>query len=114
MSALEALQATTVLLNDEPQESVDTIFFHARAWGDEGGLFPLALEIFHAKKAASVSINGGKGGPAGSTTVGEDWPGCSTYTARLWTLGVNNIRVTRPAPHTKEENDAFLELAIEQ
>ena len=83
MSALEALQATTVLLSDEPQESVDTIFFHARAWGDEDGLFLLASKIFHAKKAAAVSINGGKGGPAGGTAIGEDWPGCYSYVAML-------------------------------
>ena len=114
MSALEALQATTMLLSDEPEESVDTIFFHARAWGDEDGLFPLAAEIFHAKNAATVSINGGKGGPAGNTIIGEDWPGCSAYAAMLQILGVKSIRVTRSALHTKEENNAFLELAIEQ
>ena len=79
MGALEALQAVTVLLSDEPNESVDTIFFHTRAWGDEDGLFPLASEIFHAKKAKVVSINGGKGGPAGGTVIGEDWPGYCAY-----------------------------------
>ena len=115
MSALEALQATTMLLSEAPPgESVDTIFFHARAWGDEDGLFPLAAEIFHAKNAATISINGGKGGPAGNTIIGEDWPGCSAYAAMLRILGVKSIRFTRPAIHSKEENNAFLELAIEQ
>ena len=114
MSALEALQATTVLLSDEPHESVDTIFFHARAWGDDRGLFPLVANLYHIGKVRNVAINGGNGGPPGSTVVGENWPGCSRYITWLKSLDVARIEPTRQALHTKEENEAFLDLAIQK
>ena len=111
---LQALQATTVLLSNEPHCSVDTIFFHARAWDDDDDLFSIAAHIYHSytHKSDSVTINGGKGGPPGNTAEGENWPGYDAYLKQLEELHVDSVYATAPALNTKAENEAFLALAI--
>lgn len=111
---LQALQATIVLLSDEPKVAMDTIFFHARAWEDDDGLFFLAGRQYRTYKVNSVSINGGEGGPPGSTIGGQNWPGWKQYDSRLRRLYVKDIYLTEPASNTKEENEKFLGLAIER
>lgn len=111
---VQALQATTVLLSDKPYEAkrTDTVFFHARAWEDDDGLFPLASRLYHLYKTNSVSINGGEGGPPESTIGGQNWPGCGRYYSRLKELKTGVIYITDPANNTKEENEMFLMLAM--
>ena len=62
------------LFSDAPKESVDTIFFHARAWEDDDNLFDLAASLYHTTdgyRCVSITINGGQGGPPGSTIGGK-------------------------------------------
>lgn len=112
MELLDAVQATTILLSDWPSEETDTIFFHARAWEDDDGLFPLATELCQTRKAKRVTINGGQGGRPGSTVGGQNWPGWREYLSRLWELGVKHVYGTDVANNTKEENEMFLKVAV--
>lgn len=111
---LQAVQATIVLLSDEPTTRVDTTFFHARAWEDDDGLFCLAGHLYRTHKVNSISINGGEGGAMGSTIGGQNWPGQEQYRSRLQELGVGLIYLTKPANNTKEENEMFLQLAMQR
>ena len=106
-------QANDVLLNDEPLTETDTIFFHARAWEDDDGLFELASQLYEAHKAKSIAINGGEGGPPGNTAGGQNWPGWREYLSRLVGFGVEHIYLTEVANNTKEENEMFLKLAMQ-
>ncbi|MDP3769582.1 MAG: hypothetical protein U1A25_01390 [Candidatus Sungbacteria bacterium] len=108
----QGIQAITVLSSDEAPEETDTIFFHARAWGDDDGLFDLAKQLYHTNRAKTVSINGGCGGPPGNTVMGENWPGWEHYQSELKKLGIGVICATNTALNTKEENEAFLKFAI--
>lgn len=110
---LLAVQAITVLLSDEPLTETDTIFFHARAWEDDDGLFELASQLYKTHKTKSIAINGGEGGPLGSTVSGQNWPGWRDYFSRLRELGVGDIYLTEPANNTKEENEMFLKFAMQ-
>lgn len=113
---LQAVQATTVLLSDEPLATIDTTFFHARAWEDDDGLFLLTSQLYHSHKTNSIAINGGEGGLPGSTIGGQNWPGWKHYVTKLQVSGVRgvDICVTDPAKNTKEENEMFLMLAMQK
>ncbi|MBI2588509.1 hypothetical protein HYW31_02215 [Candidatus Berkelbacteria bacterium] len=113
MTTLAFIQATTLLLSDYPTEKMDVIFFHGRAEGDDDNLFELAADLFRENKTKFIALNGSDGQRLGGVIPDESWPGKSYYTKRLKEQGIDCQRIiySRPALHTREENDAFLELA---
>ncbi len=117
--ALQFSKAATILLSDWPPpeiKTLDALLFHARAAGDEDGLFELAAELTDGTPARVwwVAINGSDDRRFGGIKPGEAWPGHDNYAFRLKSAGVNRVRSSQWALHTREENSAFLELAIEQ
>lgn len=113
MQSLTMFQAATVLSSDWPTtEGVDGLFFHARSFGDDDGLFKIAAD-FHAR-GARVVINGSCGERQVGTKPGEAWPGKAAYLERLRAVGVADTLSSEPAFNTKQENEMFLKLAVEK
>ncbi len=113
-AVLPYVQATTMLLSDWPVKSVDVLFFHSRAPHDDDGLFELAGELYRASAVKRVAINGSDGEREPGGAAGAIWPGKGFYIQRLRELGVAGWRdpiLTRPAFNTKDEDNAFLEIA---
>lgn len=114
MDAKDLYRATVMLLSDHPNETVDAVFFHTRAHGDDDGLFELADWLQQNGRARNVAINGGDGRSVDpGSRPRSAWPGLNDYFRELTSLGVRarDIVITKPALHTKAENDAFLECA---
>ncbi len=114
MDPIKLGQALILTLSDWPTEPVDAIFLHGRSFGDDDGLFELCKSLIDSGTARYVAINGSNGEKLNGTVAGEAWPGKDEYFKRLSDLGIKNIFSTMPAFHTREENDAFLQLARER
>ncbi|MDO8463070.1 MAG: hypothetical protein Q7S96_02250 [bacterium] len=116
LDALDVYRATCMLLSDQPKAPVDALLFHAKANGDQRGLIEFVASEQRRGLAQYIAINGSAGEALGGTTPGEAWPGAVEYTNQLCFLGVppEAIICTRPAFHTRDENDAFLALARER
>ena len=110
MLPLAVFRATTVLLSDWPSEQVDALFFHGRSHGDDDGLFEIAAEFY--RHGTRIVLNGSDGERRGGITPGEAWPGKAPWTERLKALGVTDIVYSEPAFDSKQENEAFLDLAM--
>ncbi len=92
----------------------DALLFHTRANGDDAGLFPLAVQLYNGCCVRTVALNGGDGRKFGGTIPGEANAGVEVYRQTLCNMGVppEKMVISSPADHTKQENDAFLDLAI--
>lgn len=111
MDALALFQATIMVLSDRPTQAVDALFFHAKAKGDDKGLFELASELKNNGLVRNVVINGSDGEKIGGTIPGEAWPGKSDYIERLKAVGVEDVLCAEGAFNTGDESKAFLKLA---
>lgn len=105
--------AFEMVLNDEPTEPVDAVFLHALSYGDDDEMFPLAALYIKEGKAKYIVVNGSDGRRFGGQTPGEAWAGNAEYIRRLKDLGVKEDQIVESAPalHTRQANDAYLELA---
>ncbi len=114
--AFRIYEATVKLLSSFPPEQVDALFFYSRSFGDDTGLFELAEELYTQNLINIIALFGNEGERVGSSIPFESNPGKTFYTMRLKKLGIpeNRIFYTGPAFHTREENDAFLNLAIDR
>ncbi len=110
---LEMFRAQCLVLGDQPKETADAIFFHSRGHGDDDGLFTHVGVLMTT--ARCVVINGFNGEKMGGTKPQEASPGKDAYLRRLEGMSIRRERivVTKPAFNTKEENEAFLDCAIE-
>lgn len=116
MNALALFKATAMLSSDYPTENVDAVFFHARSYGDDDGLWELVEQLYVSGQARWIVINGSDGRRWDGTTPGEAWPGRDAWLDRIDTIKPLKhavIGISRPALHTREENDAFIEYASE-
>lgn len=102
--------AKTILASDWPLEAVDAVFLFGHSFKDEDGLFEIAAD-FHAR-GATVVINGSRGEDRTTRTPNKAWEGADAWSCRLHTFGVKEVLRTRPAFDTKDENEAFLEVAV--
>lgn len=111
--------AMMALYNDIPEKPVDAVIFHARASGDDDGLFALASELCQAGMAKKIIVNGGDGT---QKFQGDDipaWPGADDYLVRLKDAGVrhgkdgSDIIFSARADNTRAENDAFLKVMMD-
>lgn len=112
INSLEMFQALATLLSTKPA-SADAVFFHARGFGDDDGLFELAAQLIKDGAARFVAINGFDGEGMGSEKVSL---GKDEYLRRLEECGLerSSITLTEPARNTRDENTAFLGLARER
>jgi len=107
---IELIEATIRLITDKVT-AVDTIFFHARAEGDDVGLFELVSRLYHDGFVRhSVLINGSKSGTLEPGGTVHSYPGVIAYRRRLEELNVHTV-VASPAFNTLEENFSFLKAA---
>lgn len=117
----EIFKATVLSLNDFPKNKVDAAFFHGRAvWNekglgeDHGGLFEFAAGLYHDNWVDYIAINNSEGQGVDTPEPQSAWPGRDVYVARLLAQGVPGERIVPtniPALQTRQENDAFLDLA---
>lgn len=104
-----------ILSNDLLPPRLDAIFFFGRAKGDDGDeLFDLATELVTSRQALYLVINGAEGEREGGTVPGQSWAGMSEWVKRFRQRGVSlsTIVTSDPAFNTRQENDAFLDLAM--
>lgn len=108
MKAEELYAATCMVLSDWPTETVDAIFFHARANGDHDNLFESAHYMVAMNLADFIAINGFDGV--------QNAPGKDFYLENLDIFDVkrSHIVLSEPVLNTKTENDAFVKLARER
>lgn len=100
-----------VLTDTLPQTGIDVVFLFSRARYDEDELFETVLNLQKRNLVRDVVTNGSQGERLGSTVPGEAWPGIGVWRSQLETLGVKRIHLSRPAFHTRDETEAFLESA---
>lgn len=113
--ALDFYRATLMLLADSLPSKVDVVFFHARSYGDEDGLFELIENLYKEDTISNVLILGTDGRREGGTKPGESWPGRDVWTKRLQDLGIiNRVYLSDEAHHSRSESDVFLKKAREQ
>jgi hypothetical protein len=111
----EFIVTMTSLMDDTPRQPVDGVVFHSRATGDDDGLFKLAGEFYKAKKVKKIIVNGGDGRYEFRGEIIQAWPGADYYLERLKENGVTgkgDILFSARADNTRAENDAFLEVMM--
>jgi hypothetical protein len=106
-------RAFAIVLNDSPTEPVDAVFLHPLSHGDDDEMFPLAAKLITEGKAQCIVTNGSNGEKLGDTKPGVAWAGKEEYIRRLTSAGVpeDKIILSRPAFHTRQNNDVFQEIA---
>lgn len=106
-------RALAIVLKDTPTEPVDAVFLHPLSHGDDNEMFPLAAKLISEGKAQFIVTNGSDGEKLGNTQPGVAWAGKEEYIRRLISVGVpeHKIILSRPAFHTRQNNDAFQEIA---
>ncbi len=114
MYSSEHLQALLAVLTDFPTERFDAIFLHVRSHGDDDQIFQVAQGL-HALAGGVpfILFTGTDGQRLGGTKPFEAWPGKAVYTKKLEELGIVEVQHTKAAYHTRQENDSFLERAIQ-
>ncbi len=107
--------ARTMLLSDRPTEEVDVMLFYNHAHRNYSGLYSLAGELFHAGLVRLVAITNNDGRRFGGSIPGEANPGINDCMDNLIQQHIpkNCIIHGKEAFHTRQENDAFLELCKE-
>lgn len=122
LDPLEVYRATVVLCSDAPPLErpgplFDALLMHAQSHGAETEVIACARHLLRNRRARAVAINGSRGEAWGRDIPGEAWPGADTY-ANLLADAVDpfpeQMHRSRPAYHTRDESDAFLELVREQ
>lgn len=116
LSAYQQLDdARTMLLSDRPTGPVDVMLFYNHAYRNYSGLYPLAGELFHAGLVRFVAVTNNDGRRFGGITPGEANPGMNDCIDNLIQQRIprNCIIHGEEAFHTRQENDAFLELCKE-
>ena len=114
MDSLEFFRAVQILSGNWTGQTAEAVFFHGRALEDHDGLFELASGI-HFQTKAKVVINGSKGERFGSDIPAQAWPGKGVYISLLKAHCVwgESVACSRPAFHTRDENEVFIEWAKE-
>ncbi|MBI2596430.1 hypothetical protein HYW46_06915 [Candidatus Daviesbacteria bacterium] len=117
----EVFKASVLVSSLFPKEKVDAAFFHGRAvWNKQGlgedvsGLFGLVSGLYHKKVVDYIAVTNTEGQGVDTSESQSAWPGKTVYINRLMLLGVPDNRIVltnMPALHTRQENDAFLDLA---
>ncbi len=117
----EVFKASVLTSSLFPQEKVDAAFFHGRAvWNkeglgeDHGRLFEFVSGLYHETIVDYIALTNTEGQGVDAPEPQSAWPGKTVYRNRLIALGVPSKRIVPtniPALHTREENDAFLDLA---
>jgi hypothetical protein len=112
------LQAQTFVLSDAPPPRVclDAVCLFARSHGDGDGPAQATADAIKAGLARFVVISGSDGRAPGKLQPGEVWPGCQALQTQLRVLGVpaERILVAAWTEHTRQENQAYLRVALEQ
>lgn len=107
-------QVDTILSHSYPTKDVDALFFHARSYGDDEGLFKLASDMYQDRKVRHVVVFNSDGRRHGGVVPGESNPGMDYYIDQLEQRSVPNILSPRePGYHTRTETDGFVEIAKE-
>ena len=118
IETIELYQATVMLLSGQPRGEVDVLFLHNRSFGDYTGLFEMAQAMIRQDVVRFITVTNNEGERVGSTTPFEANPGISWCINQLiYGHHILPERILHPdmkAFHTREENDAFLELADER
>lgn len=114
---LRLYQATVMLLSGQPNRPVDVLFVHSHALGDYTGLFEIAGDYFHRGRARFIAVTNNEGERFGSTLPFEANPGKTESIRILREEQLIPRQEDIPVPemaafHTRQENDAFLELSI--
>lgn len=107
--------ANLMLLSRQPQKPVDVLFFHDRSFGDFTNLFEMAGEVYKRGITRFIAIPNTDGARFGGNIPGEASPGKDWTIKRLLEQQVpleNILQPDTPSHHTREENDAFLELSM--
>lgn len=109
----EFRRAFEYILKDAPTEPVDAVFLHPLSHGDDTELFPVAAKLISEGKATYVIVNGSDGQALNDPTPGKAWAGKDEYIRQLQECGVDKSKIilSKPAFHTRENNDVFLEIA---
>lgn len=114
-NAAELYQATVILLSRKPQQSVDVLFFHNRSFGDYTNLFEIAGKMFRRGRIRFIAVTNNEGERFGSTVPFEANPGkteCIRILTEKQRIPTDKILIPEAlAFHTRQENDAFLELS---
>ena len=110
-------KATTILLSNYPPKPVDALFFYGRSFGDETGLFELAASMFHQGTVKFIAIVNSDGQRLGSDIPFQAHIGKDEFRRRLIELDIPDDKIIcpdLPGYHTRQETDAFLDLAKKQ
>lgn len=106
-------RALLMLLGDQPPRQLDAVYLHGLSEGMVASfdLFRVVTEATFAT-GAILSFNGSDGRGTGSDKAnpGAAWPGSQWYKAEFNKRGVH-FNATRPGLHSRDEIDAFVELA---
>ncbi len=97
----------------------DVVYLHGLSKGmlDSVNLFEATAQLVLEGRARCVAYNGSDGrGTSPESVPGSVWDGAGVYRADFLKNGIPTsvLFPTRPAFHTREETDAFIELAKEQ
>ena len=102
------------LRTDEPPGTIDAMFFFARTFGDDDDqLFAIAAYQVMRRRIEHILINGSEGERFGGVKPHEAWAGSTAWIKHFEKLGIQQVLTSRPAFHTKDEHEAFLDVAIE-
>lgn len=108
-----------LIMRSEPATRLDVVYLHGLSKGmiDSVDLFGATVQLVLEGKVKSVAYNGSDGrGTSSESVPGSVWDGAEVYRADFLKYGIRASALfpTRPAFHTREETDAFIELAKEQ
>lgn len=103
-----------ILTDTLPQGGVDAVFLFTRARYDEDGLFETIRDLQNRNLVKHVVTNSSQGERLGGNIPGEIWPGIQVWLPQLKALGIERVHLSRPAFHTRDEAEAFLETAKKQ
>jgi hypothetical protein len=101
------------LLEDEPPGEVDAVFFFGRTFGDDDDqLFAIAAHYMLFGRARHILINGSEGERFDGVKPHEAWAGKTAWIEHFKKFGIRKVLISKPAFHTKDEHEAFLDVAI--
>lgn len=112
----QANMANLILLSGQAPDSVDAVFFHDRSYGDFTNLFEMAGRMYRTGVVRFIATTNTDGARFGGNIPGEASPGKVWTRAQLRGQDVPDELILHPdsvSHHTREENDAFLELSIQ-
>lgn len=108
-------QVTVMLLSGRAKQPVDVLFFHNRSFGDYTNLYEMAGEMFKRGRVGFIAVTNNEGERFGSTVPYAANPGMTEHIRRLTEEQQippeNILHPETRAFHTRQENDAFLELS---